>query len=391
MTKGSMMQRSRISPARKRQIVDLIKATLHTPTVVLTDRRLTYCSPAGVYQRGIPLRIPHANRIILKCEHLSAHSPTGSMYDRLYPWLFLRAEELGVISPQATDLIECSVGNAGAAFAHVAHELGYPKPTVILPIDIYDARIDQIASIPGTDIRFSPEKIGPLGYVRLLGHLLRERRSRTARLATGRRLHPISKIRKIPVEPYALFVREAQSALSALGYPTHVDFLVFGVGAGNTVSKVGAVLKSQTPAGKVVVIEHAENPFLTLIQGDIEPPVGTSWSEPDYPATAIHGIPVDKLALDRHVIDRVLLTTRAQRDEGWRIANDMLQLRAGRPTGSFLWGALRVAQETENSNILVPVFDSVAKYSWSKWTPVHTLDLAQPTKAQLCGGHADYA
>ena len=70
------MHRSRISPARKRQIVDLIKATLNTPTVVLTDRRLTYCSPAGVHQRGIPLRIPHANRIILKCEHLSAHSPT---------------------------------------------------------------------------------------------------------------------------------------------------------------------------------------------------------------------------------------------------------------------------------------------------------------------------
>lgn len=384
MTKGSIMRRSRISPARKRQIVDLIKATLNTPTVVLTDRRLTYCSPAGVHQRGIPLRIPHANRIILKCEHLSAYSPTGSMYDRLYPWLFLRAEELGTVSPETTDLIECSIGNAGAAFAHVAHQLGYPTPTVILPADIYDARIDQITSIPGTDIRFSPEKIGPLGYVRLLEDLLRERRSRTARRATGRRLHPISKIRKIPIEPYAIFVREAQATLAYLGYPTRIDSLVFGVGAGNTVSKVGACLKSQTPAGKIVVVEHAETPFLALTQRGITPPVGTSWSEPDYPATAIHGIPLDKLALDLHVIDRVLLTTREQRDEGWRIANDMLQLKAGRPTGYFLWGALRVAEETENSNILVPIFDSVAKYSWSEWSPIHSFDLALPSRSRLC-------
>ena len=385
--------RSRISPARRRLIVELIEASLNTPTVVLTDRKLTYATPTGTHHREIPLRIPNANRIVLKCEHLSAFSPTGSMYDRLYPWLFLRAEELGVISPETTDVIECSVGNAGAAFAHVAQRLGYRTPTVIVPADIYDSRIDQIARFLESRVLFSPENIGPMGYIRLLEEMLAERRARTARCSGDRRLYPISKIRRIPLEPYAVFVRETQAVLLSLGYPSRIDTLIFGIGAGNTVSKVGACIRSQTPPGSVVICEHAENPFAALIQGDIAPPVGTSWSEPDYPATTIHGVPLNKLSLDSRIVNEssVLLSTRDQRDEGWAIANEILGLEAGRPTGMFLWGALHVADSVENSSILVPVFDSVAKYRQGEWGPVYDLGPGQVARQRPVVGCATVA
>lgn len=392
---GSIMRRSRskISPERRRLIVELIEASLNTPTVVLTDRKLTYASPTGMHYRDIPLRIPNANRIVLKCEHLSAYSPTGSMYDRLYPWLFLRAEELGVISPETTDVIECSVGNAGAAFAYVARRLGYRSPTVIVPADIYDARIDQIASFLEARVLFSPENIGPLGYIRLLEEMLDERRARTARCTSGRRLYPISKIRRIPLEPYAMFVRETQAVLASLGYPSRIDTLVFGIGAGNTVSKVGACIRSQTPPGNVVICEHAENPFAALIQRAIEPPVGTSWSEPDYPATTIHGVPLDKLSLDSRIVNEssVMLTTRDERDEGWAIANEILGLEAGRPTGTALWCALHIAERFENLSILVPVFDSIAKYRRGDWCPVYDLDLVHIAQRRSFVGCATIA
>lgn len=385
--------RSRITPARRRRIIELIEATLNTPTVILTDRRLTYFSHSGVHHREIPLRVPHANRIVLKCEHLSAYSPTGSMYDRLYPWLFLRAEELGVISPETTDVIECSVGNAGAAFAHVAHKLGYPNPTVILPADIYDARIDQITRIPNTHIEYSPERIGPLGYVRLLENLLTGRHSLAARRRTGRKLHPVSKLRKIPIEPYAEVFQEVKRDLATLGYSSQIDKLVFGIGAGNTVSQLGACIRSQDPPGDIVICEHEENPFAALIKVGISPPVNIPWSEPDYPATTIHGVPVNKLSLNHSIVAdaMVLATTRDERDEGWAIANEILQLKAGRPTGMLLWGALQIAEETENSNILMPVFDSVAKYSRSSWQPIQELDSIRPTGLQPCGGYANSA
>ncbi len=117
------------------------------------------------------------------------------------------------------------------------------------------------------------------------------------------------------------------------------------------------------------------------------------WSEPDFPATTIHGVPVNKLSLNHSIVAdaMVLATTRDERDEGWAIANDILQLKAGRPTGMLLWGALQIAEETENSNILMPVFDSVAKYSRSSWQPIQELDSIRPTGLQPCGEYANSA
>lgn len=79
--------------------------------VVFGDLRV--CEPITV-----DLPVPHGNRILLKLEHLAETSPTGSFYERVYPWLFLRAEADGFIHPDRTPLVEASVGNAGTAFAY---------------------------------------------------------------------------------------------------------------------------------------------------------------------------------------------------------------------------------------------------------------------------------
>lgn len=381
----------RISPVRQRQIFGLIEAASNTPIIVLEDQLLTYCTQKHVFKRKVGLCIPNSNRIIMKCEHLSSYSPTGSMYDRVYPWLFLRAEERGFISPQSTRLIECSIGNAGAAFAHVARELGYKERSVILPSDIYRARIDQVSNWLGTDVVFSPKYIGPLGYIRLLEEMLTENRENRKLNCTTLRLYPVSKIRKVPIEPYTAFIQEVKASLRNLGHDEHIHTFVFGIGAGNTISNIGHCIKSQNLGGQVIVAEHVEQPFAYILKSGGTPPVGTTWSEFDHPATTIHGVPLSKLNLDLSVIDDVILTTRDQRDEGLMIANDILGLKAGRPTGTFLWSAIKHSETVENSNILVPIFDSIAKYSSGAWEPICGLDLMETQNSASLFGEMCYA
>ncbi len=376
----------RISLSRRKQIFDLIKVVSDTPIIMLEDHLLSYYARGEVFRREVGLSVPNSNRIILKCEHLSSYSPTGSMYDRVYPWLFLRAEERGFISPRSTRLVECSIGNAGAAFAYVARELGYKERSVILPSDIYGARIDQVRNWLGTDVVFSPEYIGPLGYIRLLEEMLSENRKDRKLKRTTLRLYPISKIRKVPIEPYAAFFQEVKTSLRNLGHDDHIHSFVFGIGAGNTISNIGHCIKSQNLGGQVVVAEHAEHPFAHILKSGRTPPIGTTWSESDYPATTIHGVPLSKLNLDLSVIDDVILTTREQRDEGWMIANDILGLKAGRPTGTFLWSAIKYSERVENSNILVPIFDSIAKYSTGVWEPIYEPGFMETQKPASLSG-----
>ncbi len=361
---------------RRWQFKHLITRENPTPLIVLADRNLTFITNRVKQIVAVDLHIPNRNRIILKLEHLAETSPTGSLYDRLYAWLFLRAEEAGYIKPGESPVIEASVGNAGAAFARTACFLGYKKPIVILPEDIYPARIQQIKDL-GADLIFSPAKIGPIGYVNLLEEIIREDWKRKGKLGRDfSRLYPISKIRKIPNEPYAMLVNETLCQLTSACISDKVDTFVFGVGSGNAISQIGIALKKKYPKVNVIVCEHTERPFVKRLLNGEEIKVGGEWPEPDYPATTIHGVPLKKLSLDLSVIDGTILVPRSERDEGWYIVNDILKLCAGRPTGGVLAAALRIAERVENQNIFTVVFDHVGKYGLEyEYVSIWTKDL----------------
>ena len=182
----------------RRDLYSKLLEPRRTPLVILTHNRLrpVYSDLSVSDPIDVDLPIPHGNRILLKLEHLAETSPTGSFYDRVYPWLFLRAESEGFIHSERTPIIEASVGNAGAAFAYVAGELGYENPIVLLPEDIYGARKQQIIKL-GADVRYSPPKIGPIGYIHKLEEVLAiDWRKHGRPRKGGRSLYAISKIRK---------------------------------------------------------------------------------------------------------------------------------------------------------------------------------------------------
>lgn len=342
-----------------------------TPLVVLTNDRVRLIGLDAGVNSSIPvdMPIPNGNRILLKLEHLGAYCSTGSFYDRLYPWLFLRAELAGFIHPARTRLIECSVGNAGAAFASVARVLGYKNPLVLLPADIYPSRVRQIKELDA-EVVFSPSCVGPIGYIKLLEEMLADDwRNHGRPKKGGSSLFPISKIRKVPNEPYAEFLAEVLHQLTRNGLAPRIDTFVFGVGSGNTISQVGFALKRVNQAARVICCEHQEYPFVERLLNGRYPDDIDDWPEPDWPASTIHGVPLKKLNLKLDVIDDVVSLPRQTREEGWFLANNILGLSAGRPTGLAVAAALEIANRVEHQTILTLVFDNLGKY-WQERRPI---------------------
>jgi len=79
--------------------------------------------------------------------------PSGSLKDRIYLWMFERAEARGDLKP-GMRVLECSTGNAGIACAFVAAVKGYPC-TIVMPEGMSEER-KKIMRAYGADLVFTP-------------------------------------------------------------------------------------------------------------------------------------------------------------------------------------------------------------------------------------------
>src|SRR2546429_8422180 len=81
------------------------------------------------------------------------YGPSGSLKDRIYLWMFERAEARGDLKP-GMRVLECSTGNAGIACAFVAAVKGYPC-TIVMPEGMSEER-KKIMRAYGADLVFTP-------------------------------------------------------------------------------------------------------------------------------------------------------------------------------------------------------------------------------------------
>jgi cysteine synthase len=88
--------------------------------------------------------------VLLKLEW---YGPTGSLKDRIYLYMFERAEARDELRP-GLRVLECSTGNAGIACAFVAAVKGYPC-TIVMPEGMSDER-KKIMRAYGADLVFTP-------------------------------------------------------------------------------------------------------------------------------------------------------------------------------------------------------------------------------------------
>ncbi len=337
----------------------------------------------------MPVRVPNGNRIVMKLEHLTKYNPTGSLYDRVYPFLFDCYEKRGLLRSRETPVIEASVGNAGAAFAHAALSAGYHNYTVILPADVYPARIDQILDLgarlirspdqvsePGPKLLLSPRKRSVKGYYDLMGEILAQDAQGKGRIGKDpRRLVPIAKVRKSFSKPYEQLVTETLTNMEQMDLAPRMDYFIFGVGSGNTISECGRWMKRVSAQRTTVVCcEYDAHPCLKrLLAGSASTAQGRCPYGVDH--ETLYGIPLRRMSLSTDVIDEVVLLSDEDRETGRHIANEGWSLYAGRPTGLLVHAAMRLAEHVHDRNIFTIVFDSTAKYA-DEYKPLHDIDFS---------------
>ena len=175
-------------------------------------------------------------------------------------------------------------------------------------------------------------------------------------------MFPVTNTLRVPNEPYAKLVQEVYDGLREIKLPPIIDNFLFGIGAGNTISQVTIAIRAmQRSPVTVHVVEFAECPFIAAIREGRSPPANGGWPPGDMGGT-IYGVPIGKLNLRLEVIDKVVSLVPREREEGRAMANEALGLCAGRPTGMGVIGALKLASRMRGRQILIIVFDSIAKY-----------------------------
>lgn len=180
---------------------------------------------------------------------LEWYSPSGSLKDRIYYNMILKAEERGELRVGMT-VLECSTGNAGIACAFVSTVKGY-SCIVVMPEGMSDER-KKLMRAYGADLVFTP---GGESDVDLA-------------------LEKLEEIRAASPEKYWVPAQFDNLDNNEAHYLTtgpeifeqldgRVDAVVASQGTGGWVSGVGKFLREDNPDVKLYAVEPQECPLLS--------------------------------------------------------------------------------------------------------------------------------
>lgn len=325
--------------------------------------KILWSKPTPLY-RVHKIPVPNNNIILAKEEW---KSPTGSGFDRVYPYLFLLAELRGFIVPGVTPVIEASTGNAGAAFARIAKLLGY-KASVIIHADAPVARIKQIKSF-GANIIYSPAGQYAAGYVKLLKKVLaQDKKNEGGKLGENqKRLYCITKVMPEARLVYYTLVDEVHSQIKKHNIE-HVDYFIGVVGSGASASGIGKRLKEYNQKTKVIGIEAKESPVISMLKkGKVLHQKQLShelYGAPPF------GVNERDLNIDWNVLDDIWQISTPEWQEGIKFLHEQEKKPVGRTSGAVFSAALKLARHVRNKTILILFYDPAWKYT-DQYSPQH--------------------
>jgi len=299
------------------------------------------------------IAIQNGNRIFAKEEW---KNPTGSIFDRVYPYLFKIAEEEGKIIPGVTPVVEASTGNAGASFAWCAKKLGYDDCIVIIHKDAPKVRIDQIKSF-GAKILYSPAGQYTKGYVALLEKVLKEdKEKKGGKIGENpERLYCVTKINPKAREVYHQFVNEALKVIPK------IDYFVGAVGSGTSISGIGKYLKIFCSSTKIIAVDPSESPSTYCLKYE-KKSIDFNKMPHNVWGGATFGVPLKKLNLDLKMINNVQLVNKAERDIANEILSKVENKKVGRTSCCVFAVAYRMSEILKKKNILICLYDPRWKY-----------------------------
>src|SRR5688572_21374817 len=180
---------------------------------------------------------------------LEWYGPSGSLKDRIYLWMYERAEARGDLKP-GMRVLECSTGNAGIACAFVAAVKGYAC-TIVMPEGMSEER-KKIMRAYGADLVFTP---GGESDVDLSLQKLEQIRA----AAPGRYWVPGQFDNPDNVETHMLTTGPEIWEQSG----RTIDAFVDSQGSGGLLTGVGRYLRAQDPRVRLYAVEPAECALLS--------------------------------------------------------------------------------------------------------------------------------
>ena len=255
-------------------------------------------------------------KVLAKLEYFN---PAGSVKDRIAKAMIDDAEEKGLLK-EGSVIIEPTSGNTGIGLASVAAARGY-RIIIVMP-ETMSVERRQLMKAYGAELVLTEGVQGMKGAIAKAEELAKEI---PGSFIPGQFVNPAN-----PAAHKASTGPEIWEDTDG-----KVDIFVAGVGTGGTVTGVGAYLKSQNPAVKIVAVEPAASPVLSK---------GTAGSH------KIQGIGAGFVpeVLDTGVYDEVIAVENEDAFAAGKLVGREEGVLVGISSGAAVWAAIQLAKQPEN-------------------------------------------